>query len=105
MEAREIWSLYTTLVRVEDTFRALKTDLGVRPIYHHTAERTEAHLFVSVLAYHLLAVIERQLREADNQKRWSTVRTELSTHQRVSVVLTDDQARIHYLRKKSKEKS
>lgn len=98
LEAAEIWSLYMTLVRVEDAFRALKTDLGARPIYHHTAGRTEAHLFVSVMAYHLLATIERQLREAGNKKLWSTVRTELSTHQRVSVTLTDDQARTHYLR-------
>jgi len=59
LSAKEIWSLYMTLGRVEDAIRSLKTDLGVRPVYHQIADRTEAHLWISVLAYHLLAVAER----------------------------------------------
>ncbi len=50
MSAKEIWELYMTLHRVEDAFRLLKTDLGIRPVYHQMAKRTEAHLFISVLA-------------------------------------------------------
>ncbi|WDL97272.1 hypothetical protein [Alicyclobacillus sp. ALC3] len=63
LSAKEIWSLYMTLGRVEECFRSLKTDLGVRPVYHQLSDRTEAHLWISVLAYHLLAVAERELRE------------------------------------------
>jgi transposase len=94
----EIWQLYMTLHRVEDAFRALKTDLGIRPVYHQTAERTQAHLFISVLAYHLLAVVERQLREHEDTRRWQTVCKELGTHQRSTVVVTDDQDRVHHIR-------
>ncbi|MHB1627726.1 MAG: hypothetical protein ACYCVB_05025 [Bacilli bacterium] len=47
LEAKEVWDLYTTLTRVEDAFRALKSELGIRPIYHQLAGRTQAHLFVS----------------------------------------------------------
>ncbi|MCL4448150.1 MAG: transposase [Actinobacteria bacterium] len=50
LDAKEIWNLYMTLVRVEEAFRSLKSDLGLRPVYHQLAERTAAHLFISVLA-------------------------------------------------------
>lgn len=98
LSSAEIWQLYMTLHRVEDAFRALKTDLGIRPVYHQTAERTQAHLFISVLAYHLLAVVERQLREHEDTRRWQTICKELGTHQRSTVVVTDDQDRVHHIR-------
>ena len=98
LEAPEIWELYTTLTHVEAAFRDLKTDLGLRPIYHHLAERTKAHLFISVLAYHLLISIEQTLRQKDDHRRWSTIREQLSTHQRITVNLTDAGKRIHQCR-------
>lgn len=98
LKAPEIWELYTTLTNVEAAFRALKTDLGLRPIYHHLAERTKAHLFISVLAYHLLNSIEQALRQKDDHRRWSTIREQLGTHQRITVNLTDAQKRIHQCR-------
>lgn len=98
LEAPEIWELYTTLTNVEAAFRDLKTDLGLRPIYHHLAERTKAHLFISVLAYHLLNSIEQTLRQKDDHRRWSTIREQLGTHQRITVNLTDAGKRIHLCR-------
>jgi len=96
--AKEIWELYTTLVRVEDAFRDLKTDLGLRPVHHQLEERTEAHLFISVLAYHLLISIERELRRQEDHRRWATIRDELSTHQRTTVIMTDADEQIHHFR-------
>jgi transposase len=98
LEAPEIWNLYTTLTQVEAAFRDLKTDLGLRPIYHHLAHRTKAHLFISVLAYHLLISIEQTLRRKGDHRRWSTIREQLGTHQRITVHLTDAQKRIHQCR-------
>jgi len=57
MTAKEIWHHYISLSRVESAFSDLKTELGMRPVYHQLAERTQAHLFISVLAYHLLLVL------------------------------------------------
>ena len=51
------------LVFVEEAFRTLKGDLGLRPIYHHKAERIEAHLCVAFLAY-CLGITLRQRRKA-----------------------------------------
>jgi transposase len=45
-----LWRCYMHLVFVEEAFRTLKGDLGLRPIYHHQADRIEAHLFVAFLA-------------------------------------------------------
>ena len=101
LEAPEIWGLYTTLTQVEAAFRDLKTDLGLRPIYHHLAERTKAHLFISVLAYHLLISIEQTLRQKGDHRRWSTILEQLGTHQRITVNLTDAQKRIHQCRASS----
>jgi len=103
LPASGIWSLYITLTKVEAAFRSLKTDLGLRPVFHHTADRTRAHLFVSVLAYHLLADIEGRLREANDTRSWSTIRSLLETHVRITVSGTDPHTgRIHETRLSSK---
>ena len=69
-----------------------------RPVHHQIAKRTEAHLFLSVLAYHLLISIEHQLQEKGDNRRWSTIKAVLSTHQRTTVILNDEQEQIHSLR-------
>ncbi len=65
--AEEIWHLYMTLTRVEEAFRCMKSDLGTRPVYHQIERRTKGHLFISVLAYHLLINIEYKLRQAGDK--------------------------------------
>jgi transposase len=98
LTAKEIWEYYMTLTQVEGAFRSIKTDLGMRPVYHQIAGRTKSHLFVSVLAYHLLISIEHNLRNCGDNRRWSTIRTQLSTHQRNTVILTDADNNIHHIR-------
>lgn len=48
MTGSDIWSLYTSLTRVESVFRDLKSDLGNRPVFHHKAARCMGPLFVSI---------------------------------------------------------
>jgi hypothetical protein len=50
------------LVFVEEAFRTLKGDLGLRPVYHHKAGRIEAHLFVAFLAYCLSITLRQRLK-------------------------------------------
>ena len=57
-----LWRCYMQLVWVEEAFRTLKGDLGLRPIYHHTPARIEAHLFVAFLAYCLSITLRQRLR-------------------------------------------
>ena len=89
LSASDIWSLYTVLTQVEGAFRALKSDLGVRPVFHQKADRTRAHLFVSVLAYYLLSDIESRLRAQGDTRSWRLIRDILSTHARVTTTGVD----------------
>jgi hypothetical protein len=57
LTADEIWRVYTLLTRAEDAFRDMKSPLVIRPIFHHKERRTDSHIFLSLLAYHLLTAI------------------------------------------------
>jgi transposase len=94
----EIWHLYMTLTRVEEAFRALKSDLGLRPVYHQLARRTSAHLFISVLAYHLYGAIAYELSTKGDTRRPSTILERLTTHMRAIATLTDDKRKVHHIR-------
>ena len=58
-----LWRYYMQLVSVEEAFRTLKGDLGLRPIFHQKPERIEAHLFVAFLAYCLSITLRQHLRK------------------------------------------
>ena len=55
-DEESLWRTYTTLTDVEAVFRSLKSELGLRPIYHHKPLRSEGHLFLTVIAYQLVQV-------------------------------------------------
>jgi transposase len=57
-----LWRCYLQLVFVEEAFRTLKGDLGLRPIYHQKSGRIEAHLFVAFLAYCLSITLRQRLK-------------------------------------------
>ena len=54
-----LWRTYTTLTDVEAVFRSLKSELGMRPIFHRTQKRSDGHLFITVIAYQLVQTIRR----------------------------------------------
>ena len=83
----DIWRTYMLLTRVESAFRAMKSPLAERPIFHHLERRVQTHIFLCVLAYHLLISIEKMFRDAGVHTSWDTLRAQLSTHQVVTVVL------------------
>jgi transposase len=58
----QLWAFYLQLVEVEQAFKELKGDLAIRPIYHQTDERIEAHIFVAFLAYCLQFTLKQRLR-------------------------------------------
>ncbi len=98
LPAAQIWVDYMTITRVEAAFRDLKSELGFRPIYHHKKERTEAHLFIGVLAYHLLISIETTLQASGDTREWKSIRQILSTHQRSTIIMTAQDGTIYNLR-------
>ena len=101
LDEERLWSLYTTLTNVEDAFRTLKGELNLRPIYHHKELRTDAHLFITVLAYHLLNSIRVKLRQHGLYMRWGRVREFLSSHVRITTSLTTQEGNRIYIRNSS----
>jgi transposase len=56
-----LWTRYIQLTQIEAAFRSLKSDLGLRPIYHRLESRVEAHIFVAFLAYCLQVTLKNRL--------------------------------------------
>ena len=97
----EVWRIYSLLTRVESAFRDMKSPLMERPIFHHLKNRVQTHIFICVLAYHLLIAIETTCRAKALHTSWETLRKQLSTHQVMTVVLPTTDGRILKIRKAS----
>src|SRR4029079_1486827 len=87
LTAEEAWRLYILLTRVEDAFRDMKSPLSERPIFHQLEHRVETHIFLCVLAYHLLIAIEKSFLDQGLHTSWATLREQLRTHQVVTDML------------------
>ena len=93
----QIWQTYIMLGRIETAFRDMKSHLGLRPNFHQVEERVDAHMFISVLAYHLMHAIEHKLKLAGDSRSWWTIKTTLSTHERMTVeYISKDNEGVHY---------
>jgi len=97
-EADSLWKTYVMLTEVEATFRSLKTDFGLRPVYHQTEDRVSAHLFISLLAYHVAHSIRFQLQHKGIHFSWKKIRKIMSTQQRVTVILPTKEKKIIHVR-------
>jgi transposase len=95
----EIWHLYMMLTRVENAFRDLKSHLGLRPNFHQIEDRVDGHIFISILAYHLLHSIEYTLRQKGDHSRWSTIKRLVSTHRYATINLPTAEGPIINIRK------
>jgi transposase len=99
LTADEIWRTYILLTRVEQAFRAMKSPLMERPIFHHLQHRTQTHIFLCVLAYHLLTAIEHRFLQAGIHTSWWTLRQQLSTHHVATIILPTTGGRVLTIRK------
>ncbi len=99
---KELWELYTTLTEVEAAFRSLKTELGFRPVYHQKDKRVDAHLFISLLAYHLLHTIRYQLKLNNIDNSWQTLRQIFEIQVRITSTMALENGKTLSIRKTSK---
>src|SRR5438270_7504935 len=56
-----LWDRYMQLVQIEAAFKCLKSELGIRPIYHQLEHRVEAHILIAFLAYCLTVTLRHRL--------------------------------------------
>ena len=83
-EERTLWTIYNAIREIEYTFRVLKTDLDLRPIYHKTDEASMAHLHLGLLAYWLVATIRYQLKQKGVNSDWREIVRTMNTQKCVT---------------------
>ncbi len=98
-DAATLWHTYTMLTDLEAVFRGLKSELGLRPVFHHTEDRTEGHLFITILAYQLVQVIRRKLAAAGQTMSWTRLREILSVQRRVTATFRQRDGHTLHVRK------
>ena len=94
-----LWRTFATLTDIEAVLRSLKSELGLRPIFHHKPLRAEGHRFITVLAYQLVQVIRRRLRQGGEHASWNTLRGILEGHQRITATFRRADGRTLHVRK------
>lgn len=98
-DEKKLWQTYITLTDLEAVFRSLKSELGLRPIYHHKEIRAEGHLFITVLAYQAIQVLRRKLRGHGFNDSWSTLRRIFAGQLRVTATFRQKDGRTLHVRK------
>jgi transposase len=102
LREEQIWNIYNTLTDIEDAFRCMKSELGFRPIHHQKELRADGHIFITVLAYHLLHTIRFKLRRHGIHLSWATIRDRFSTQVRITTTMKRKDGKIIHIRKSSR---
>jgi len=99
MDDGKLWNTYTMLTDLEGVFRSLKNELGLRPVYHHKEDRVSGHIFITLIAYHLVQSIRYQLKRKNIRDSWQTLRQKMGNQQRVTAVFKREDGRTLHIRK------
>jgi transposase len=99
---QKLFDIFAMLTDIEEAFRNMKSELGLRPVYHQKEHRVDGHLFITVLAYHVLHTIRLKLARHGITASWTTIRKELSTHERISTTIKRDDGKMIHIRKSSR---
>ena len=94
-----LWHTYTMLTDLEAVFRSLKSELGLRPVFHSKTHRVCGHLFISVLAYHVVHMIRLQLKSCGIHLSWEGLRRELRGQSRTTTELKRKDGKTIHVRK------
>ena len=76
----ELWGIYNTIRNIESTFRCLKSELNIRPVFHQKDERIESHIYLTILAYQLVNTIRHMTKASGINDDWSNILLRLRNH-------------------------
>jgi hypothetical protein len=94
-----IWQFYNTIREIEATFRTLKTDLDLRPIYHKKDESTMAHLHLGLLAYWVVNTVRHQLKKEGIHSGWREIVRTMNTQKAVTTLAQNVQEEVIMIRR------
>jgi transposase len=100
-DEERLWRTYTLLTDLESVFRSLKSELGLRPVFHSKEGRSDGHLFITVLAYQCVQVLRMKLKAAGINDSWASLRQTLSVQRRITASLRRKDGRTIHVRKSS----
>lgn len=98
---KQLWDIYNTIREVESTFRCLKRDLNIRPVFHQNDERVESHVYLTILAYQLVNTIRYMLSRQGIHYDWDNIVRILSTQTIQTLEIPTNEKTIH-IRKPAK---
>ena len=96
-----LWRTYTMLTDLESVFRSLKSELGLRPVYHQKEDRCDGHLFITTIAYQAAQVIRRKLKEFGINESWESLRAILGTQIRITATFDQRDGKTLHVRQAS----
>lgn len=102
LEAKQeelVWEFYNTIREIEATFRVLKTDLDLRPIYHKTDSNTMAHLHLGLLAYWAVNTVRFQLKQKGIKDSWKELVRKMNTQKIVTTTAQNKQHEVISIRR------
>lgn len=102
MDEAVLWRTYTMLTDLEAVFRSLKSELGMRPVFHQITKRVTGHLFISVLAYHLVHSIRYRLKKTGINSSWSDLRKQLTGQNRTTISMHCRNDHVVHVRKSTR---
>jgi transposase len=102
LDAQTLWQLYNVLRKIEDAFRFMKSSLGLRPVYHQKGHRVDGHLWITILAYHLIHHCTYQLAQQTINYQWQTVRNIMMPRVRVTMQAKMSEDKMLYHRSTTK---
>jgi transposase len=105
LDEAALWHTYTMLTDLEAVFRSLKSELGMRPVFHQITKRVTGHLFISVLAYHLVHSIRYRLKKEEINSSWSDLKKQLTGQNRVTVSMQCRNDNVVHIRKSTRPES
>jgi len=94
-----IWQFYNIIREIEATFRVLKTDLDLRPIYHRKDENTMAHLHLGLLAYWLVNTVRHQLKQEEINSCWREIVRTMNTQKAVTTLAQNNHEEVIMIRR------
>ncbi len=89
-QEQTLWAIYNIIREIEYTFRVLKTDLDLRPIFHKTDDASMAHLHLGLLAYWLVSTIRYQLKQKGYNHDWQEIIRTMNTQKYVTTTVENE---------------
>lgn len=98
-QEKTLWFIYNVIREIENTFRILKTDLDLRPVYHKTDNASMAHLHLGLLAYWLVSTIRYQLKQKGSHSGWREITRVMNTQKCVTTSIKNIDNQVVSIRK------